>query len=378
MPPRSDLCWPPADPGQGQPRVIVAIPARDEGEAIGATLRALGAQIGETGQPFQDFGVLLLVNNCSGDTVASAREAAPPGFRLWTEEVTLPPGEANVVGARRRALDRAAELAGDDGVIVSTDADTRAAPDWLWALLRPILAGADAAAGRILLAGDGAALCPEVRSTHHLDDLYRLAACELSARLDPDPADPWPRHHQHFGANLALSVRAYRAVGGVPQVPCLEDLALVRELRRADCTLRHTPDARVYTSARLSGRVTVGLSTQLAEWRRGPATWLVPGGAEIAALAHAEAGLRAAYPGGWHPDLPGLWRSDAAPLSTALHAPTLGLALEAAHAAREAGDWPALYPPVPVAQALGEVRGLLARTAVPVPRQPLRVNTSSR
>lgn len=31
-------------------------------------------------------------------------------------------------------------------------------------------------------------------------------------------ADPWPRHHWHFGASLALTARAYRCVGGLPMV----------------------------------------------------------------------------------------------------------------------------------------------------------------
>lgn len=358
--------------------MVVAIPARDEAQGIGATLQALAAQVTADGQPLRDFGVLLLVNNCDGGTAARARQAAPPGLRLWTEEVTLPPQEANVVGARRRALDRAAELAGKDGVIVSTDADTRAEPGWLWSLLTALWAGADAAAGRILLDGDGAGLCPEVRQTQRLDDAYRQAACELTARLNPDPGDPWPRHWQHFGANLALSVRAYRAVGGVPQVACLEDLALVRELRRADLTVRHTPAARVSTSARLRGRVSVGLSTQLGEWRSGPAAWHVPGGAEVAALARAEWALRTARLNGWHADLPRLWHTPAAPLSAALGAPTLGQALEAAHAAREAGGWAAAFPPVPVAQALAEVRALLGQDGGPATAQPARMNVSSR
>ncbi len=370
-----------AAPG-APPATIVAIPAREEAASIGATLRALGAQVGEDGQPWQAFGVLLLVNNCAGGTAARAREAAPGGLRLWTEEVTLPPEEANVVGARRAALDRAAALAGEGGVIVSTDADTRADPAWLWSLLAPLRAGADAAAGRILLDREGADLPAEVRRTQRLDDLYRMAASELGARLDPDPADPWPRHWQHFGASLALSVRAYRAVGGVPAVPCLEDLALVQALRRADLTLRHTPAARVYTSPRLSGRVTVGLSTQLSEWRRGPAAWQVPGGAEVAALACAEAALRAAYAGQGRGNLARLWRTQAGPLQAALRAPTFGLALEAAHAARVAGDWTAVYPPVPVAQALAEVRDRLGQPAggwvSPQIDQPLRAKASSR
>ncbi|MDV6376219.1 glycosyltransferase [Deinococcus arenicola] len=357
---------------------MIAIPARDEAAGVGEVLEALAAQVGEDGQPFREFSVLLLVNNCAGGTAARARAAAPTGLSLQVEEVTLSPSEANVVGARRRALDRAAELAGTEGVLVSTDADTHAAPDWLWALLAPILAGADAAAGRILLSGDGAGLDEESRCTHHLDDLYRLAACELSAHHNPDPADPWPCHWQHFGANLALSVRAYHAVGGVPQVPCLEDLALVRELRRADRTLRHTPDARVYTSTRLSGRVTVGLSTQLAEWRCGPDAWQVPGGAEIMALARADAALKSAYSGTWPPALAQLWRTQELPLRAALRAPTFGLALEAAHIARGNGDWAAVYPPVPVKQALAEVRGLMDWPAASGPDQVSWANTSSR
>ena len=349
----------------GMPPVVVALPARDEAGSIGAALQALAAQVDGAGAPLRAFGVLLLVNNCAGGTAERAREATPAALHLWIREVTLPPPQANVVGARRAALDYAAQWAGDGGIIVSTDADTRAAPDWLWSLLAPIRAGADAAAGRILLGADGARLAGAVRRTQQLDDRYRMAACELTARLNPDPSDPWPRHWQHFGANLALSVEAYRAVGGVPPVACLEDLALVRALRRADRTLRHTPRAVVYTSARLSGRVTVGLSTQLAEWRGGPSAWSVPGGAEVAALARAESALRTAYAGGRGANLPRLWRAEASALGAALRAPTFGLALEAAHAAREAGDWPALYPPIPVEQAWDEVQDWLDRTATP-------------
>ena len=347
----------------------MALPARDEAQTIGATLRALGRQVDGGGRPLSGYTVAVLANNCRDETAPQARRAAPAGLQVRVREVCLPPERAGVAEARRQALDWAATLAGGDGVLVSTDADTCPEPDWLWQLLAPIHAGAAAAAGRILLDPRGVA-DPAIRRTQQLDDAYRLAACELSARLNPDPADPWPNHWQHFGASLALSVRAYRAVGGIPDVACLEDVALVEALRRADLTLRHTPHARVYTSARLTGRVPVGLSTQLAQWRCGPATWTVPGGAEVAALARAEAALRAGYGEGREMLCVGalatLWLAAPDRLCEALRAPTLGLALDAAHAARwAAGQWTRRYPPVPVSQALEEVRALLHAGAGP-------------
>ena len=350
--------------------VVVAVPARDEAQGIAATLRALAGQRGAP--PFQ---VLLLVNNSRDGTAARARALARrvPEFPLLVEEITLPPHQANVVSARRAALDRAAVLAGARGVIVSTDADTQAAPDWLAELLRPLLtpgSAVQASAGRILLrAAERAALPDPVRRTHLLDTGYRDAATRLRSRVAPEAHDPAPRHWQHFGASLALRVAAYRAVGGVPPVPCLEDLALVQALARADLPLRHTPWARVYTSARLRGRVPVGLSTQLGEWQRGPEHWCVPGGAEVLRLAQAEAALRRSWHAGTRPappalappELAALWLTDRAALSAALHAPRLGLALERAHAAREAqGTWRRTFAPVPVRQALAELRTLLA------------------
>ncbi|WP_394649579.1 glycosyltransferase [uncultured Deinococcus sp.] len=367
---------------------MVAIPARDEAAGIARTLRALGAQVGPDGSPLRGFTVLVLANNCRDDTARLAREAAPPGLRVQVTEVTLPPEQAGVVAARRLALDHAAALAGEDGVIVSTDADTRPAPQWLCALLRALGTGADAAAGRILLEpAQRAALPAAARRTHLIDSAYRQAVAEVHARLDPVAHDPWPRHWQHFGASLALRVRAYRAVGGVPEVRHLEDVALVGALRRVDLHVRHTPQARAWTSARLSGRVPVGLSTQLTQWAQAGGGWTVPGAAETLALARAEAALRGAWHAGCPADLPtflpALWLSGSAELRAALSAPTFGLALEAAHRAREVGGaWHAAYPPVPVTQALAELRAALPglRPLRPAggPPQPTRSSTSSR
>ena len=125
-------------------------------------------------------------------------------------------------------------------------------------------AGADAVGGRILTRAANPA-CP-VRRCQLLDATYHVLRSQLEHLLDPDEADPWPRHHQHFGASLAVTAAGYRQVGGLPAVPYLEDEALFRALRRHDLRVRHSPQVRVYTSDRQQGRVAVGLSWQLREW----------------------------------------------------------------------------------------------------------------
>jgi len=151
------------------------------------------------------------------------------------------------------------------GIIASTDADTRVAPTWLAHIEAEIAAGADAVGGRIFTEMRGRALQP-LRRIQTADAAYRLLCARLEGLLDPAPADPWPRHHQHFGASLALTAGAYRQVGGLPEVRFLEDEALCQALRRHDLKVRHSPAVQVPTSARRQGRVEVGLSWQLREW----------------------------------------------------------------------------------------------------------------
>lgn len=160
------------------------------------------------------------------------------------------------------------ERFGSGGFVVSTDADTVVDPYWLASMLQEFEAGADVVGGRILL-DPKTALDPATLRHHRCDTAHRLAQSRLEDLLDPDPADPWPRHHQHFCASLALRSQAYRLVGGVPRVRFLEDVALVDACRRADLAVRHSPLVRVRTSPRREGRVEVGLSSQLRQWGAG-------------------------------------------------------------------------------------------------------------
>ena len=79
------------------------------------------------------FSVLILANNCRDGTALAARSFADVApFPLQIVECRLPPSEAHAGGARRAAMDRAADLlatgAARDGVILTTDADSRAQP----------------------------------------------------------------------------------------------------------------------------------------------------------------------------------------------------------------------------------------------------------
>lgn len=269
-------------PPRTELRACVVIPARDEAENLPATLAALAAQTDLQGRPLPagSFEVLVLANNCEDDTAALIRQLARqlPHLVLHVAELRLDSANAHVGCARRLLMDEACarleQVVQPAGLIASTDADTRVAPTWLAATQAEIAAGADAVGGRIRTDAErpaAAPACPtlaQLRRSLRRDATYRLLCARLEHQLDPAPADPWPRHYQHFGASLALTARAYRQVGGLPEVRFLEDEALCQLLRRHDLALRHSPRVQVLTSARREGRVEVGLSWQLREWEQ--------------------------------------------------------------------------------------------------------------
>lgn len=248
-------------------RCVIVVPARNEEELLPRALQALRQQQA-VAWPHE---IMVLANNCDDGTAAAARAIAASDHPtpVHVLEVHWPTNEANVGRARRVLMDEAVrrlERAGAGrGVVISTDADTQVSTDWLASNLAAVDAGADAVGGRIVT-DDDHSLPDNLQRLKQLDDSYRLLRARLEGLTDPDPADPWPRHHQHFGASLAVTAAAYRVVGGLPRVPFLEDEALVRSLRRHDRRVRHCPHVQVKTSARLDGRAEVGLSWQLREW----------------------------------------------------------------------------------------------------------------
>ena len=243
--------------GATQSGVVVAIPARNEADELGGCLRALADQRGAG----LDAAVICL-NNCTDDSARVVRDLAPDlPFAVHALEAWLLPRRACAGAARRIAMDHAADLAGPDGVLLTTDADGRVPSDWVAANLAALADGAEAVAGRIEIEPEGAKRIPtHLHEADAAECAYAALLDEIDALLDPDPADPWPRHDEHAGASIAVTVPAYHRAGGMPPALFAEDRAFFAALRRVDARIRHAPDLRVVVSARTVGRAQGGMA----------------------------------------------------------------------------------------------------------------------
>jgi GT2 family glycosyltransferase len=254
----------------GVPQSIVAIPAKNEAARLGTCLSALAAQTDPFGRSLSPgaFGVLIYANNCSDDSADIARRAfSDKPFPIKVVEATLPPENAHAGGARRRAMDLAAdwlkECKTPNGVILTTDADSQVSTNWIFANLEAIAEGADAVLGHLAFDEDGDSLPAHLRRRGEMEGAYESLLTKISARLDPQEANPWPHHSTISGASVAVTRRMYLSVGGLPDIPLGEEKAFVAQLRRHDARIRFSPDVSIVTSARLSGRAAGGVADTL-------------------------------------------------------------------------------------------------------------------
>lgn len=242
------------------PRAIVVVPARDEEERVAGCVAAIAAQV--LGDGTRPWVVLVDDGSRDGTRRAAVRALERAGLR---HEILEGPG-AGVGWARRVGLDRAARWAlhaGADGgcLLVSTDADTVADPGWLAALL----AAADA--GTPVIAGDVHLRADEPVAPALVDRRRRTAALRLATVRAAEGEDV--AHHHFAAANLALTVDAYEAVGGLPVPRALEDEALLRRVRAAGLDVARVPGAVVRTSPRTDSRAPRGLGVDgaIERWR---------------------------------------------------------------------------------------------------------------
>jgi hypothetical protein len=238
----------------------VAIPVRNEAAAIGPCLRALFAQ----SEPPDH--ILLLLNNCTDDTESVVRALAPDcPSALRIIPCRLSPEHSNAGHARARAMDLAAALAGPRGAVLTTDADGRVPPDWLARNLGALRRGMDLVCGMASIdPKDERALRPQLVEDDAREAEYTRLLDEIDSVIDPNPDDPWPRHTQHSGASLALTVASYRAIGGMPRIAMGEDRALVEAAVRHDLRIRHDAAIDVVVSGRMVGRAEGGMATTIA------------------------------------------------------------------------------------------------------------------
>ena len=285
--------------------VIIAIPARNEADRIGACLTAIAAQP-DAGSHIA--GVVVFANNCTDETAAAAAAVDTP-FPLHVIAAQLPPIRAHIGHARRGAIDAAFDClmaAGrSDAIIAGTDADSRVAPGWLAALLAAFSGDVDAVCGAIDLDGT---VPPGLAAVRAAEAAYAETTARAAAQLDPLPHDPWPNHIWCWGANLAVRARVLADVGGSPLVDLAEDRALHAVLLRSGARIRHSQAARVLTSARADGRAPGGFADLMTSYADDPAAladfWLEP-----AALTFTRASQRGAARLDWgrHPGFGEHW-----------------------------------------------------------------------
>lgn len=242
--------WPVAE------HTVVAIPARDEAERIEACLNALNRQV------LRPDSVVLILNNCTDATQAITRRMAPDlRFRLDVIIRDLPPARANAGHARRLAMEVAGEQAGAHGILLTTDADSVVPPDWVFRNVEALRRGAEVVCGRAVVDPHEAALIPAHLQDDDVQECRLIGLLDdLAWVLDPEMHDPPPRHTEASGASLAVSVAAFRKVGGIPDVSSGEDRAFVRALWMIDARVRHDPAIRVTVSGRVVGRAKGGMA----------------------------------------------------------------------------------------------------------------------
>jgi GT2 family glycosyltransferase len=248
-------------------RIAVAIPACDEANRVAECVTRLLHQSGRGPDV-----VVVLANNCRDGTADCLRQVFGADSRLDLREVSLPEPYAHVGWARRLAMDAAADaLSRPDDVLLTTDADTLVAEDWIDANLRALNAGCDAVAGAAhLMRHERAQLAAEHRRRLLTAGKYFTALAYLRAEQAP-PHDRWPRHDYEGGASIALPLAIYQAIGGAPVLPTGEDRALFDAVRALGGRVRHAPDVRVFTSCRLTGRAEGGTADTLELWGALPA-----------------------------------------------------------------------------------------------------------
>ena len=259
------------------PGFVVAIPVRDEEERIPACLRALARQRNRLGRPIPPrlVRVVIFANNCMDQSASVVRSLAECwSLTIRVVEARLPPEAAHAGAARRAAMDLAEAwlMEGGEraGVILTTDADSQVAPNWIATNLAAFEAGADAVLGRIDLDDEGKLLPHALHRRGALEDAYEGLLTELSWLLDPLEHNPWPHHATLSGASLGITRDAYCRVGRMPRVPLGEDKALIALLADHDARIRYCPAVHVITSGRTQGRAPGGVADTLAIRSREP------------------------------------------------------------------------------------------------------------
>lgn len=238
----------------------ICVPARNEVGHIAILIEALARQ--SVAGPIP---IALCINNSDDGTVQAAHQAAAASRRIVLNivERDFPADLAHAGSARRAAMDLGAHvLDSDQAVLLSTDADCNPPPGWIAETLRHMDEEDRIVGGRIEL-DEVEELPPGLIEIRRRFDLYWTRVRAIEDAIDPVPWDVPPRHGDHTGASLALTVGLYRKAGGVPLLPTGEDRALVAAAIEAGGKLVHPASVWTRASPRIVGRATSGMAMDM-------------------------------------------------------------------------------------------------------------------
>lgn len=210
--------------------IAVLVPAHNEEQLIAACLRSILVAACAAGLDGEEVCVVVALDRCTDGT---ARVVAAVGV----DSVVVDRG--NVGAARAAAAEHAIALGAR--WLATTDADSLVPPDWLVAQLAH---GGDAFCGIVTVA-DWSGYPPTMA----------IAFTGSTVAGDGHP-------HVH-GANLGISVEAYRRCGGFPALALSEDVALIEAAMAVDLCIARKPYPSVVTSARRDARAAGGFSDYL-------------------------------------------------------------------------------------------------------------------
>ncbi|MCX6272409.1 MAG: hypothetical protein NTU44_14580 [Bacteroidetes bacterium] len=253
------------------PHLLVAIPLMDEWDDLPSLLTDL------ENQRYKHFSVVVCVNQpeeyrnlpekrrvCENNALTLDLLGNYKGLPIsvidrsscgkgWT-------GKKHGVGwARRTAMDECIKGAEDQDVIISLDGDTRFGKDYFLSVAETFSACPRAVAQAVpyyhSLTGDGATdrimLRYELYMRYYSLNLWRIGS---------------PYSFTALGSAMAVTVRSYKAIGGITPNKSGEDFYFLQKLRKYG-ELLYWNREKVYPSARFSDRVFFGTGPAMIKGR---------------------------------------------------------------------------------------------------------------
>ncbi|MFC2172287.1 glycosyltransferase [Acidobacteriota bacterium] len=253
-------------------KVYVAIPVLDELEWIDRCLDALAAQ------DYPNAEIWLCVNQPEAwwddpnkhhacehnlETLRLLKISTRPRFReidRCSPGRGWAPGEGGVGRARKTIMDRIAEEADEDDLIVSLDADTVVSQSYLSDLVDSFRRFPE-------IIGIAAPYYHRLTGTEAVDRQILRYECYLRNYA----LNLWrigsPYAYTALGSAVALTVRNYRSIGGMPARESGEDFYFFQRMRKAGRLIQWLP-SRVYPATRFSDRVPFGTGAAMLKGAR--------------------------------------------------------------------------------------------------------------